>query len=135
MAESSRKYVSVGCKLPNGIILEMDYEIVNGNVIRGEKYQRVELAGANQHSIVTGDLRTPSPKDLRPGITDNVDEAFFDAWMKLHSSLSCVKNGLIFKAPNKGEAIARAADETQKKTGMEPVDPTKVKGVEKRTDD
>lgn len=126
--------VSVGCKLPQGLILELGYSIVDGNVVQGDSYKRIVLAGANQHSVTEGALRTPSPKDLRPGITNNVDEEAFDAWVKAHANTNIVKNGLVFKAKNAGEATARANDLTQKKMGMEPVDPSKHPGVGKLTE-
>lgn len=126
--------VSVGCKLPQGLILELGVSIVGGNVTRSAGYKQIKLAGANQHSVTVGALRTPSPKDLRPGITNNVDEADFDAWVEAHKDTNIVKAGLVFKSKNAGEATARANDLTQKPTGMEPVDPTKHPGVGKLTE-
>jgi hypothetical protein len=123
--------ISVGCKLPQGLIMELGYEIVPGGVNKLPEYKRVVLAGANQHSVVTGSLRSPSPKDLRPGITNNVDEAFFDAWVEAHKATNIVRNGLVFKAKNAGEATAKAADIAQKPTGMEALDPTKQSSVKK----
>ena len=126
--------ISVGCKLPQGLIIEVGYSVEHGNFVQGEHYKRVVLAGANQHSIVTGALRTPSPAQLRPGITNNVDEAVFDEWLAKHKDTNIVKNGLVFKAKNAGEATARANDLMQKPTGMEAVDPTKHPGVGKLTE-
>lgn len=126
--------VSIGCKLPQGLVLEVGYSVEGGNLMRHADYKRIVLAGANQHSIVQGNLRTPSPKDLRPGITNNVDEAVFDAWVEAHKDTNIVKNGLVFKAKNAGEATARANDLKAKPTGMEPVDPTKHPGVGKLTE-
>jgi hypothetical protein len=123
--------ISVGCKLPQGLIIELGYKIVPGGVERGPDYQQIQLAGANQHSTIVGTLRSPSPRDLRPGITNNVDEALFDAWMKAHANTNIVKNGLVFKAKNAGEATAKAADIAQKPSGLEAIDPTKVKGLKK----
>ncbi len=126
--------ISVGCKLPQGLVMELGYDLVAGGVTRGPNYKRVVLAGANQHSIVVGTLRTPSPANLRPGITNNVDESFYDAWVAAHADSNIVKNKLIFKAKNAGEATAQAVDVTKQKTGMEPIDPSKHPGIEKMTD-
>lgn len=127
--------ISVGCKLPQGLIIEVGYKAVPGGIERGADYQKVTLAGANQHSIITGSLRTPSPGDLRPGITNNVDEALFDRWVADHQDSNIVRNGLVFKAKNAGEATAKANDVAKKRTGMEAVDPTKQTSVTKRTED
>lgn len=126
--------ISVGCKLPQGLILEMGYSIEGGNVVQGPDYQRVALNGASQHSTIVGTLRSPSPTDLRPGITNGVDEELFDAWVKQHANTNIVKNGLIFKAKNAAEATAMANDLTKKKTGFEPVDPAKHPGIQKMTE-
>ena len=122
--------ISVGCKLPQGLVIELGYKIVPGGVEKGPDYRQITLAGANQHSVVIGQLRTPSPKDLRPGITNNVPEDLFDAWVAAHANTNIVKNGLVFKAKNAGEATAKAADLAQKPTGLEAIDPTKA-GVKK----
>ena len=127
--------VTVGCKLPQGLIIEMGYEAVPGGIKKSADYKAVTLNGANQHSVLLGSLRTPSPADLRPGITNNVDEAFFDAWVEAHKDTNLVKNKLVFKAKNAGEATAQAADLTKKKIGMEAVDPSKHPSVVKRTED
>ena len=124
--------ISVGCKLPQGVILESGYKILDGNVIHGADYKSVKLNGANQHSQDFGaGLRTPAPRDLVPGITNGVDEAFFDAWVKAHAETNIVRNGLVFKAKSAAEAHAQAQDLAQKPIGMEPLDPTKVRGIEK----
>lgn len=124
--------ISVGCKLPQGLLLESGYKVHEGNLVRGADYKSVKLAGANQHSIDLGSgMRTPAPRDLVPGITNNVDEAFFDAWVAAHKDTNIVRNGLVFKAKSAAEAHARAQDDAQKPIGLEPLDPTKVRGIEK----
>lgn len=131
---ASGNLISVGCKLPQGLIIEVGYEMVPGGTIKGENYRRIVLAGANQHSTVVGTLRTPSPKELRPGITNNVPEDVFDEWVAKHKDTNIVKNGLVFKAKNAGEATAKAADLAAKPTGMEPLDPSKHPGITKMTE-
>ena len=121
----------VGCKLPNGLIIEMGYDVVAGGVSRTSRYKRQVLNGANQHVTVIGPNRTPSQPTLKPGITQNVDEELFDAWLKQHASTFVVRNGLVFKEPNLGEATAHAAEMAQQRIGLEPVDPSKHPNVGK----
>jgi len=64
--------VTVGCKLPNGIVLHL-----------GEKEQLIN--GSNSSVVIGGH-----------GITEGVDKEFFDAWVEKNASLKFVKEGLIF---------------------------------------
>lgn len=125
-------YVAVGCKLSNGLVLESGYSIVNGNVARLPEYKRVRLAGANKSRLISG--ITKAPLHFEPGITENVDEAFFDQWCKDHSDSNIVKNKLIWKMPKKSEAIAKAVDLTEQPTGFEPRDQSKLGGGLKKFD-
>jgi CTP:molybdopterin cytidylyltransferase MocA len=64
--------VTVGCKLPNGLILE-----------QGE--YKVELNGSNS-SIVVGGY----------GLTENVDKEAFEAWLAVHADQPYVRKELVF---------------------------------------
>lgn len=122
--------ITVGCKLPQGLIIEVGYKVVPGGVMRGADYKRLRLRGANMHHVAGA----MAPADLAPGLTHNVDEAFFDAWVKSHIDTNIVKNKLVFKSVDKVEAEAQALDVTEQKTGLEPIDPKKAEGVKPRTD-
>ncbi|SEF31360.1 hypothetical protein ABL840_09155 [Variovorax sp. NFACC27] len=91
--------VVVGCKLPNGIILEKDDK-------------RVVLRGANSATIVGGH-----------GITENVDKEFFDAWMASNKNLDFVRNGFVFAHEKAQSTTAEAKDRQDEKTGLEPLEP------------
>lgn len=128
--------VTVGCKLPNGLVLESGYKLENGSIVRTDKYTRVMLAGANQRvaQLVEAGGVPVAPRDLMPGITDNVDEGFFDQWVKDHADSNIVRNNLIWKVKNRNEAAAAAKTEVQRKIGLESFDASdksKVKNVTK----
>lgn len=125
----AKKLISVGCRLPQGLIIEVGYEIKDGGIIQTDKYQRIELKGANQHSKIEGLMRTPSPGQLQPGITHNVDAAAFAEWVEKHKSTNIVKNMLVFEADSPKEIAAMAKELGTEKTGMEPVDPSKHPGI------
>lgn len=91
--------VSVGCKLPNGIVMEL-----------GEKRQ--VLNGANSSVLIGGH-----------GITENVDKEFFDAWAAKNKDLSFVKGGFVFAHEKAANVSAEAKDRSKQKTGLEPLDP------------
>jgi len=91
--------VTVGCKLPNGIIMEM-----------GE--QRTVLRGTNSAVIVGGH-----------GITEGVDKDFFDAWSKLHADKDFIKGGFVFAHEKSASTAAEAKERADEETGLEPLDP------------
>jgi hypothetical protein len=120
--------VTIGCRLASGLILESGYTIDKsgfGAPVRLPEYKRVILAGANQKTMRLAQqnpgVALVSHPVMRVGVTENVDEQFFDAWVKSHSDSNIVKNGLIFKMKNVREVEARGKDEEQKKTGAEPL--------------
>lgn len=94
------KMVVVGCKLPNGLILEL------GRPGEGA-YTRVRLNGANSAQIIGG-----------AGLTD-VSEEFMTAWLKKNAELSFVRQRLVFVGNDVTEASAVAIDRAQQKTGFE----------------
>ena len=59
--------ITVGCKLPHGIHMDIDSK-------------RVTLNGANASSVIGGH-----------GITENVDKEFFDKWMSQRKDTEMVK--------------------------------------------
>jgi hypothetical protein len=123
--------ISVGCKLPQGLVIEVGYEVTNGgtNLVKQPSYARIVLKGANQHSIILSPgVRSPSPTDLQPGLTHNVDEAVFDEWARTHKQFV---PSLVFKATKPKEAAAIAKEMTKEKTGLEAADPTKARGITK----
>jgi hypothetical protein len=99
--------VTVGCKLPNGLVAE-----VGG--------KEVIFNGLNKSNIVGGF-----------GITEEVDDAFWKAWLKQNENMPFVKNGFIFANNNTNSMKAEIKEKEGEKTGLEPLDPTKKpKGVE-----
>jgi hypothetical protein len=104
--------VTVGCKLPNGLILEM-------GKAGSEQYKRVVLNGANSAKIVGG-----------YGLTD-VDADFMAAWLKKYAWLAPVKNGMVFVQSDVDNATAQALDKADAVSGFERLDPKRApKGIE-----
>lgn len=96
--------VIVGCKLANGILLEL-----NG--------KKVQINGANSAQLIGGH-----------GITEGVDGEFMDAWLSAHKELSFVKGGFLFVHDKAVNASAEAKEKAEEKTGMEPLPPMKEGG-------
>lgn len=97
--KASGDVVYVGCKLPNGLLLQV------GN-------EAVELAGANASEIVGGYGVTPVSRD------------FWDAWAAEHRSYEPLKNDLIFVQDKELDARAQAKEQKEVK-GIEGVNPDK----------
>jgi len=97
--KASGDVVYVGCKLPNGLLLQV------GN-------EAVELAGANASEIVGGYGVTPVSRD------------FWEAWAAEHRSYEPLKSGLLFMQDKQDDAKAQAKDQKDVK-GIEGVNADK----------
>jgi len=102
------KIVVVGCKLPNGIVLEspLDPQI------------KVELNGANKATIIGAGY----------GSTE-VDGDFWELWAAQNKEFAPFKSQAIFVAKNATEIVAVAAELKDETTGLEPM---KTDGNDKR---
>ncbi|SAL55022.1 hypothetical protein AWB70_04691 [Caballeronia cordobensis] len=102
----SSETVTVACRLPQGVHLDI--------VKHGELRKRVTLNGANSRDAVAGF-----------GITEHVPKAFFEQWLADHQESPAVKNGLIFAHKRKASVEAQAEDNTDLKSGLDPMNPKK----------
>lgn len=99
--------VTVGCKLPHGIILDhpLDPSV------------KVTLAGKKDAIIVGADYATTE-----------VDDNFWEVWQTVNKDFPAFKSGAIFVAANAKDIAAVAKEHADVKTGFEPLDP-KSNGV------
>lgn len=88
--------VTIGCKLPNGIVMQVGK-------------QSVRINGWNSSAIV----------GATHGITENVPADLWEAWKKMHADSKLVKGEFIFAANSVARATAKAKDEKDKKSGFE----------------
>jgi hypothetical protein len=131
MATPSTNFVTVACKLPHGVHLEIrdpafplpsapDPSDPNPKVFPVPKLRHT-VKGANASNLYGG-----------YGITENVPADFFAAWMKENADLAFVKKGLIFAQERPHNAQAQASEQAAVKSGFEPLDPNKPgPGLEK----
>lgn len=98
------KMVSVGCKLPNGLLCEL-------GKVGDNDYTVVRLKGSNDALVVGGF-----------GITENVSESFWNAWVKKHRGMAFIRNQLVFAMPDAASARDYAQDHATKKSGFEALD-------------
>lgn len=94
--------VVIGCKLPNGLALDLPGKA------------RVIVAGTNSAALVGGH-----------GITRDVDAAFWAEWKKVHKGFQPLEDGLIFAYNDEATTQAAAIERSEEKSGFEPIDPNK----------
>jgi len=100
------KRVTIGCRLPHGLVLEH-----NG--------VSVTLKGKNT-KVVAG-MYIPE-QDFA---TTEVDADFWEAWFTAHSTFPAILSGAIFIAKDVASAEAIAKEFRNEPTGMEQLDPAK----------
>lgn len=109
--------ILVGCRLPNGL-----------TITHPVSKQKVTIAGTYSSKIVK--------KDGSPAadyVTTEVDADIWDTWKKAYSDYGPLKSGAIFEARNRTEALDKAKELKNEKTGFEPMaqDALGVKKVDK----
>lgn len=107
------KQIVVGCKLPNGIVLEVGKT-------------KVALNGLNRTKIIGS----------THGTTD-VDEEFWKAWSAENKEFPAFKSGAIFAAASQNEVAAMGKSLAEVPTGFEPMKKKgdkRAPGVEPATD-
>jgi len=131
--------VTIGCRLPNGIVLEVGLETTarggpqNGLVTRirkTEAYRRYVLKGHHEHNraLFRQGIRLPATLKPEPFINRNVPKDLWDQWNKEHPASWLVSSGAIFVISNKDEGSVKAAaiDASAKSPQpLAPIDPTK----------
>lgn len=125
--------VWVGCKLPNGYILQTfhmeDYQeqVMGGGTrtaqrsIRHEETYRLCGSSIDIAKMALGDV--PNLVIGGYGITSGIPRDYWEKWLSVYKDTPLVKNGLIFAQPDEMCARARAAEGAKLRTGLEPIDP------------
>lgn len=135
--------VSVGLKLPHGLILKV-YDMISSNeLVMGGGTREVKKAQQmGETYLLKGYLtRKKNRKETAPlviggyAITSGIPKDFFDKWLEQNKDSDLVRNNLIFAQGTSDRAGDQADDQESTKNGLEPIDPdnpgAKVKGVVK----
>jgi len=89
--------VTVACKLPNGLFMDVKGVITTINGFR-----------TSTGTAIGG-----------YGLTENINKDYFDAWMKEHADQPYVKKELIFALNKTSSAESKAAEYSETKSGLE----------------
>lgn len=107
----ARETVTIGCRLPNGIILTHPEN----------KDLAVRLAGTSGERMENGFYMPP-----RLFSTTQVDAEFWAAWKKEYEGYPPLKTRAIFEAKNESEAAEKAKEVAKVRTGFEQMSQTPV---------
>lgn len=140
--------VTIACKLPNGMFLDLmgeeKEEMVPSNSgpvrqVKRDLLKRVLVRGvAAERRLERGDehgdpMESPGIMTVQGGygLTFGVDKDFWDAWLRQNANSDLVKNRLIFAAAG-DKAADQAREQEEIRSGLEPLDPEKLpKGLER----
>ena len=105
---ATAKIVLIGCKLPNGLILDHPLDTS----------KTVTLAGLNKAIIIGADYATTP-----------VDGEFWETWKTVHKDHPAIKSGAIFDARTPEEVESKAEELKDEDTGFKAM-PQEAMGVE-----
>ena len=126
---SSRNFVTVACKVPNGFVLQC-YERVMSSEPSPSGAREVEVARKVGDSYTLNGPARPLTGGQAPylivggyALTSNIPEKVWDKWLKDNRDADVVVNGLIF-AHSKREVVHDKAREMKNvRSNMESLDP------------
>lgn len=135
----STETVTIGCRLPAGISLEVGLQTtVDGGpfnrpiaqIKQLKNYKKVTLRGTHEHTRETRNMgiQVPSMLNPKPYINRNISKDFWEEWKKDHPDSYLLKQGLIFEIKNGVDAAnskAAAIDAMAQPAILQPWDPSK----------
>lgn len=113
----STEMVQVGCRLPNGMVLEVGFTVNDEGkggapfamYRKGRDYKAVTLRGLNQRSLIRDAKNKPitvAPAQIdREPLINSIPKDFWDRWKKENSEQWALTSGQIFEVP-KGDGTA-----------------------------
>lgn len=134
-AKSGSKVV-VLCKLPMGFVLEIDrlMDVVEAGPMQQRVIQQwvKEPGGVRLHGNRARFNEMPEWEIVGGyGITENVDEHFWEKWLAQNKDQAYVKNHLIMAFPDLASAKAAAREHKALLSGMEPLNTATRRVIDK----
>lgn len=124
---SSTGFVSVACKVPNGIMLQNYKMVDSAEPIAGGGQRMVKVAHKDGLPIrIHGTARHHGEAPRCPivmgfAITKRVPIEHWERWLAANKDSAIVKNGLIFANPDSESLRDEAKDNRKQFSGMEPL--------------
>lgn len=107
--------VTVACKIPNGLILQL-HEMIDTNEVTPNGFRSIMKAQPKGPQVhIAGYSREFMQAPKAPivcgfALTRGVDADFWEEWLNQHRDADCVRNGLIFAHENVADSKAQAKD-------------------------
>ena len=146
MADIREEVVSVGCRLPNGLKLEVGFSVSDKGsggapfamVRKLDNYATFTLRGTNQHLIVRDQTRKavavlPNQRNREPFINPNVPKDVWERWVKENPKSWHLMSGQVFLVPKNDASTVKAValDAAGKsKPLFDPLDPSEKMQLE-----
>jgi hypothetical protein len=136
--------VTVACKIPNGIVLQLEKpETKTEPVLGGGERDTVRWTRVGKQIVIKGPAHPINRPPLAPisngyALTHNVDADFFAEWMKQKADTAIVTERLIFAHEKLPSVDAMTRENERVRSGLEPIDPDNgdarvPKGIKKDT--
>lgn len=123
--------VTVACKIPHGLILQLCKEIEVVEDTQGGPRTRKRWDKFGERIMIRGNSYPVSPKPGFPercptadgyALTFNVSADFFEEWIKQNRRNPVVTGNLIYALPKTADVRAKAAEQKEIRSGLEPLD-------------
>lgn len=124
--------VTVACKFPCGVVLQLDYETPFYEETRDGRIKRIRYDKRGPTYTVRGPAEPngQTPKGYRRPITEggfalthNIPRDFWDEWFRQNKDTKLVTSGLIFACPKPDDTHGLARDGEHLRSGLEPINP------------
>lgn len=133
----NRETVTVGCKLPNGLVLRVYdwHDHVDALAGGGTRQSKIARRRGNEEHVIHGN--TIKFADLRAGnlpnhaivggfgLTTGIPKDFWETWYEQNKDTPLVKSGLVFAHSQELSARSIAKERETLRSGLEPIDPEK----------
>lgn len=124
--------VTVGCKMPNGLVLRVfDQEDFDEPVLGGG-YRTVKRAIARNERVKINGYLKPNRGGIEQAsqpaayaLTHNVDRAFMEMWLEQNKQSALVKKELIIVHHRPGHVDGMVREHAAEISGFEPINPAK----------
>ncbi len=135
---NSGETFTVGCKLPNGLILRLFEMKESAEPMMGGGYRTIRKAEPLPEEIFINGNSHPQNRgpncQMAAGaaLTIGVKKEFWERWLEANKDAMYVRNGLIFAYERTEDAIAYAEEHVGVVSNLERLDPEKLpKGLQK----
>ncbi len=134
MNDKAAETVTIGCRIPNGYVLEVGLQTVAPMkddtipmVKKLANYKRIRIGGTHDHqrSARLAGIQVPSMANPDAFLTRGVPKDLWEQWKKEHPGSWAVESGNLFEVRgNERDAIKEA--KTISPAVLQPVDPSKT---------